>query len=109
VPPIFDPRWEGHLMELTSSKCRTQEAVQRDRAANASLDNVRIIAERAANAWANEAIEAERREARRARAAAIARKPALPDQHPVDEDGPVGESGDRGFAQVGSSPDQGDI
>jgi hypothetical protein len=96
-------------MELTSSKCRAQEAVQRDRAANAPLENVRIIAERAANAWASEAIEAERREARRARARTIAQMAAVQDEHAVDDDGRLGESADPDYAQVGSSPEQGGV
>lgn len=52
--------------------CRAQEAHQRDRAASALLDNVRVVATKAANAWALEGIAAERREDRRTRMAAIA-------------------------------------
>lgn len=67
-------------MELTSIMCRAQETAQRTRAASAPLENVRIVAERAATAWAQEAIEAERRESRRARTRAIAESAALEKQ-----------------------------
>lgn len=52
-------------MELSSSLCRIQEGIHRDRAAKADLENVRVIAEEAATAWGVEAEAAERREARR--------------------------------------------
>ena len=51
-------------MQHSSSFCRTQEASQRDRAASSSLENVRTIAEKAATAWAHEALLAEQRERR---------------------------------------------
>jgi hypothetical protein len=85
-------------MDLTSSMCRAQEAVQRDRAANASLENVRIVAERAAIAWAQEAIEAERREDRRARTRAIAQLVALQKQRSHSDDHQFSENPDRGLA-----------
>ncbi len=55
-------------MHLPSSLCRAQEAHHRDRADGALLDNVRRIAASAAAAWRQEAENAERHEARRARA-----------------------------------------
>ena len=51
-------------MNPPASLCRSQEAYHRARAAAAQLENVRIIAAKAANAWGHEAIAAERREAR---------------------------------------------
>jgi hypothetical protein len=45
--------------------CRKQEAHHREAAAAASLDNLRVVALRAADAWAKEAVDAERREKRR--------------------------------------------
>ena len=45
--------------------CRSQEALHRGRANDALLENVRIVAATAANAWGQEALLAERREARR--------------------------------------------
>lgn len=56
-------------MEPSSIVCRKQEEIHREKARATSLHNVRVIAERAANAWASEAMIAERRESRRALAA----------------------------------------
>lgn len=86
-------------MQLTSALCRAQEAFQRDRANSAQLDNVRIVAEKAAIAWAREAVAAERREARQARTRAIAEIAALQKQRSDDEDDrSFSENPDRGFA-----------
>ena len=52
-------------MEPSSATCRAQEALHRSRAATAALPNIRLSSERAAAAWANEAIYADRREERR--------------------------------------------
>ena len=57
-------------MEPSSTICRKQEAVHRAKASETSLENVRLVATRAADAWASEAVVAERREARKANAAA---------------------------------------
>jgi hypothetical protein len=84
-------------MQLTSIHCRTQEIVQRDRANSASLDNVRIIAERAAAAWGCEALLAEKREARHLRAAALAAKRDLANSD--REESPFSENPGRGFAR----------
>jgi hypothetical protein len=54
-------------MYPSASLCREQEAIQRDRAAKTSLENVRVVAERAALAWGQEAAAAEKREARHLR------------------------------------------
>lgn len=51
-------------MRLTASTCRQQEAVQREIAFTATLENRRKIASDAANAWAKEAIEADKRDVR---------------------------------------------
>lgn len=66
-------------MELSSEHCRKQEAIHRDLAANAQLENTRIISLRAATAWAKEATSAEKREKRKA-LQAIARQQALHDK-----------------------------
>jgi hypothetical protein len=63
-------------MYPSASLCREQESLQRDRAANASLDNVRIVAERAASAWCIEAVAAEKREARHERTREVAAQQA---------------------------------
>jgi len=52
-------------MATTSTFCRAQEALQRERAANTSLENVRMIATTAAIAWGREADLAEQRETKR--------------------------------------------
>src|SRR3546814_4680117 len=48
---------QGYNMPISSVLCRTQEALQRERAAGASLDNVRTQAIRAATAWGRERSE----------------------------------------------------
>jgi hypothetical protein len=87
-------------MELTSSMCRAQEAVQRDRAESAALENVRMIAERAAGAWHREAIAADHREARRARARTIAEIANVQNQRLVDDEDVLSENPDRGRARI---------
>lgn len=85
-------------MELTSTFCRMQESVQRDRAANAILGNIRLVAEKAAKAWSAVALLAEQREVRRERTRIIAGMAAL--QHepvPDEEDRSLSENPDRGF------------
>lgn len=87
-------------MELTSRLCRAQEAAQRERAAGTSLENVRIVAERAALAWRQAAIEAEHREARRARARTIAEIASLEAERSNEDDQLFSENPDRGLAQA---------
>lgn len=55
----------------SSNLCRAQEAIQRQVAITTPLANVRLIAETAAEAWAHEALAADRREARQARLQAV--------------------------------------
>ena len=69
-------------MQPSALFCRTQEAQQRTRAADARLDNVRDIATNAANAWGKEAVLAERRESRATRAPAAA-EDAVSDSGPL--------------------------
>jgi hypothetical protein len=59
-------------MHLTAEQCRAQEAIQWKRARDEPLENVRLIALRAAIVWGQEAVLAERLEARRLRAKVIA-------------------------------------
>jgi hypothetical protein len=87
-------------MELTSRLCRAQEAAQRERAAGTSLENVRLVAERAATAWRQAAIEAEQREARRARTRVIAEIALLQKQRSNEDDQVFSENPDRGRAQI---------
>jgi len=49
---------------VSSAACRTQEAYHRNRAAVATLANVRVISANAATVWAREALLAEKREAK---------------------------------------------
>ena len=51
----------------SSVLCRTQEDLHRRRAADTPLENVRLVANNAAAAWAKEAIAAEHREKRQTR------------------------------------------
>ena len=85
-------------MELSSTFCRMQETVQRDRAANAILENIRAVAEKAAKAWSAVALAAEQREARRERTRIIADMAALQNESaPGEEDRLLSENPGRGF------------
>lgn len=85
-------------MELSSTFCRMQETVQRDRAAKAILENIRVVAENAAKAWGAVALSAEQREARRERTRIIADMAALQNEPaPSEEDRLLSENPDRGF------------
>lgn len=85
-------------MELSSTFCRMQETVQRDRAANAILGNIRLVAEKAAKAWSAVALLAEQREAGRERTRIIADMAALQNEPvPDEEDRSLSENPDRGF------------
>lgn len=85
-------------MELSSTFCRMQETVQRDRAANAILENIRLVAEKAAKAWGTVALAAEQREARRERTRIIADMAALQHEPATsEEERLLSENPDRGF------------
>ena len=85
-------------MELSSTFCRMQETIQRDRAANAILENIRLVAEKATKAWGAVALAAEQREARRERTHIIADMAALQSEPvPSEEDRLLSENPDRGF------------
>ena len=58
-------------MQPSADLCRIQEAFQRRRAESAPLGNVRTIAQKAAAAWAAEALYAEGREQRQAQVRAV--------------------------------------
>lgn len=79
-------------MQLTSIMCRSQQMRHLDLAAEAMLPNVKGIALLAASVWDKEALAAERREQRLARAEA-----RLPVVSPAD-DRALSENPDRGFA-----------
>jgi hypothetical protein len=82
-------------MAMTSEFCRAQEALQRGRAAESQLDNVRVVAIRAAVAWEREAIMAESREAKRERENAL---PEAASPSEEIEDDIFSENPDRGLA-----------
>lgn len=78
--------------------CREQETIQRQRAATTPLENVRLIAERAAAAWSLEAKAADDREARHKRVREIrATNAAQAAPFPDQPDRWVSENPDRGF------------
>lgn len=78
-------------MEVSAIKCRAQQAYHLDRAARTELGNVRVISERAAKAWGQEADWAERREAKRRSEPKV----AVPDE---DLQKQLSENPDRGSA-----------
>lgn len=79
-------------MYPSAALCRTQQALQLDRAAAATLGNVRSIAERAAAAWGAEADLADSRERRHAKAALL---------RDADRSArALSENPDRGFAEA---------
>lgn len=88
-------------MYLSSTLCRAQEAHHVDRAAAAQLDNVRAIATKAALAWGQEALSAERREARHSQAQRVTALAALDKREAREEreerDRLFSENPDRGF------------
>ena len=51
-------------MSMSSALCREQEASERQRAEHSSLENVRLTAMRAADAWRKEGVSAHAREQR---------------------------------------------
>jgi len=59
-------------MTPSATLCRAQQALQLRRAQNAPLGNVRTIAQKAAAAWAVEAVFAEERDRRRERRVVLA-------------------------------------
>lgn len=83
----------------SSTLCRAQETIQRDREANADLANVRILAGKAAIAWGKEAAFAEQREGRKSRVklvkAGISVRQAHADRLCASS---LSENPDRGFA-----------
>ncbi|MFK4794854.1 MULTISPECIES: hypothetical protein [Sphingomonadaceae] len=82
-------------MAHTSAFCLAQEALHRERAVAANLDNVRIVAASAAAAWAREAVVALRREGQLGRED---RLPAAASLSEEAEDAAFSENPDRGLA-----------
>lgn len=85
-------------MYPSSTLCRTQEEFHRARAASATLENVRAVAASAAAAWRQEAVAAERREARGVRTRAVAELIAAQKARAAEEaERGFSENPDRGF------------
>jgi hypothetical protein len=85
-------------MYPSSALCRAQEAHHLGRAATAPLDNVRAIATKAALAWGEEALSAERREARHGQTKRVAALAALDKSETrAQRDRLFSENPDRGF------------
>lgn len=82
-------------MALTSAFCLMQEALQRDRARGALLENARFIATQAANAWRHEATLARKREAKHGRLGVLPPAGSLSE---VIEDRMLSENPDRGLS-----------
>ena len=88
-------------MNPSSTFCRAQEMLQRGRAADALLANVRVIAEKAASAWAHEALCADKREQRQERTRLIA-ETLFEEKQQLNEqnDRLFSENPDRSFANT---------
>jgi hypothetical protein len=83
----------------SSALCRAQEGLHRRRAADTSLENVRLVSTNAATAWAKEALAAECREARQLRSRATAEAASASHSDVVTQnDMQFSENPDRGFA-----------
>lgn len=76
-------------MQNSSSFCRTREALETKRAEETSLDNVKSIAMKAAQAWGIEAAAAEQREDRQRKRLAATQT----------SDQTASENPDRGYAE----------
>jgi hypothetical protein len=76
-----------------------QEDIHRQRAANTSLENVRLVSTSAATAWAKEALAAECREARQLRVRAVAHADGVASSElDAGDDRSLSENPDLGFA-----------
>lgn len=86
-------------MYPSSTLCRAQEEFHRERALASTLANVRAVAESAAAAWGQEAILAEKREARGLRTREVADLMAARKLEEAAEarDRGLSENPDRGF------------
>jgi len=87
-------------MQPSSTLCRAQEMFHRKRAADATLINVRTVAEKAAAAWGAEAILAEKRQDRQQQASAFRASGAanLSEEDEDEDDLSFSENPDRGLA-----------
>jgi hypothetical protein len=85
-------------MQPSSILCRAQEAHQHARARGATLENVRLVANAAAAAWAKEDIAADLREDRKLRTRAFAEVHLARGEPPATNVRCFSENPDRGHA-----------
>ncbi len=85
-------------MAQSAAFCRAQEALQRERAAGATLENVRSIAVSAATAWEREAVLAEQREDKRGTGAKLPEAGSMSED---EEDDLASENPDSGVSAAG--------
>jgi hypothetical protein len=99
--PTQLPKLRKMARSPTAAVCRMQEDFHRARAANAALENVRIISAKAATAWHAEALLADEREARSVQTRAVAGGMARrePFAGSLDERR-LSENPDRGYADA---------
>jgi len=92
-------------MVPSAEMCRVQEAFQRRRAESTPLGNVRTIAQKAAAAWAAEALYAEGREQRQAQVRAVRADQIEQERMACEQlDLASSENPDRGRAAVSPHP-----
>jgi len=85
-------------MQLSSILCRAQEAHHHAVARATTLDNVRLVANVAAAAWAKEGVAAGVREDRKLSARAFAKGRLLSNEPPTVDFRGLSENPDRGHA-----------
>lgn len=95
MPPAKVP-----VMQPSVTLCRAQEAHHEAIARNATLDNVRLVAQSAAAAWAKEGLAAHAREERQQRVVAF-RELNRTSRNPANDWNSLSENPDRGYADAG--------
>ena len=85
-------------MQPSSTPCRDQKAQHYALARTATLDNVRLVANAAAAAWATEGVAAGSREDRKLRTRAFAEAHTGPGEPPRAEFWELSQNPDRGHA-----------
>lgn len=88
-------------MQLSSILCRAQEAHHHAVARATTLDNVRLVANVAAAAWAKEGVAAGVRENRKLSSKGFAEAHLLPNEAPAADHRWLSENPDRGHADPG--------
>ena len=94
---------KGFTVYPSSTLCRSQEEFHRRLAASTTLENVRAISVGAAAAWGQEAVAAEKREARGAKTRAIAGLMASRNLSAKEAERQFSENPDREFGTHGGA------